>query len=58
MIFLKVLLKQLKKEYNLNLSQKRALAIKDILIEMGIKKENLRVLGKGLTNRYYLELVV
>ena len=35
------------KEYNLNLSQKRALAIKDILIEMGIKKENLRVLGKG-----------
>ena len=35
------------KDYNLNLSQKRALAIKDILIEMGIKKENLRVLGKG-----------
>ena len=35
------------KKYNINLSLKRADAVKKALINLGIKKENIKILGKG-----------
>ena len=35
------------KKYNLDLSLKRAAAVKKILINLGIKKENIKILGEG-----------
>ena len=35
------------KDYNLNLSIQRALAVKNILIKLGVQKENIKILGKG-----------
>ena len=38
------------KKYNQTLSNKRAIAVKSILIELGINSENIKVLGRGETN--------
>ena len=35
------------KEYNMKLSIERAEAVKDILLGLGIQKENIKILGKG-----------
>jgi outer membrane protein OmpA-like peptidoglycan-associated protein len=35
------------KEYNMTLSVERAETIKDILLKLEIKKENIKILGKG-----------
>ena len=35
------------KKYNMNLSLQRALAVKDILINIGINNENIKILAKG-----------
>ena len=35
------------KEYNMNLSIKRAETVKDILLKLAIKEENIEILGKG-----------
>ena len=38
------------KEYNLELSLKRALSVQDLLIKYGINKSNIKILGKGENN--------
>jgi OOP family OmpA-OmpF porin len=35
------------KEYNMTLSLKRAKTVRDILLKLAIKKENIKILGKG-----------
>ena len=35
------------KEYNMNLSIERAETVKDILLKLAIKEENIKILGKG-----------
>ena len=35
------------KEYNLQLSINRAKQVKKILLELGIKSQNIKILGKG-----------
>lgn len=38
------------KEYNMRLSIERAEAVKEILLSLGIQKENIKILGKGETD--------
>ena len=35
------------KEYNYKLSIERAMVIKNLLIDLGIKEQNIKILGKG-----------
>ena len=34
-------------EYNMKLSIKRAEVVKDVLLKIGVKQENISILGKG-----------
>ncbi len=39
-------------DYNLDLSKKRAQLVKDYLVDIGIDSNNLKVIGKGGTEKY------